>query len=215
MRTFEVVLILVNLLSLVLSFKKQSRAVWLGVAGVNLSVFLIHGIFEGFRYQMVFSYIFVILLAIFTLVKTNDKFFEAKTPKALKVIAISLSFVFLVITSFLAYALPVFTLPKPTGSYDVGIEYFHFIDENRTDPFLDKSTKKRELMVKVYYPAKKDDSKPFSPYFHNSPELIRPDSYSSSRVPSLGPRVRSSPSVRWRQSRSPGTEQSWCARQCA
>jgi predicted dienelactone hydrolase len=172
MRTFEVVLILVNLLSLLLSLKKQSKAIWSGSAGVNLSVFLIHGIFEGFRYQMAFSYIFVILLAIFTLVKTNHKF-EAKTPKALKIIAISLSFVFLVFTSFLAYALPVFTLPKPTGSYDVGIKYFHFIDENRTDPFLDTSTKKRELMVKVYYPAKKDDSKPLSLYFHNSPKLIK------------------------------------------
>ncbi len=173
MRTFEMVLILVNLLSLLLSFKKQSRAVWLKIIGVNLSVFFIHGIFEGFRYQMVFSYIFAILLAVFTLVKTTDKFLGAKFPNALKVIAISLSLVSLGVTSFLAYALPVFMLPKPTGSYDVGIHYFHFIDENRTDPFLDKSTQKRELMVKVYYPAQKDDSKPFSPYFHNSPELIK------------------------------------------
>ncbi len=173
MPTLEVVLILVNLLSLVLSFTKQSKAVWVAATGINLSVVFIHSLFEGFRYQMVFSYIFVILFAVFTLVKINHKFFEAKTPKALKVIAISLSFVFLVFTSFLAYALPVFTLPKPKGSYDVGIQYFHFIDENRTDPFLDKSTRKRELMVKVYYPAKKDDSKPSSPYFHNSPKLIK------------------------------------------
>ena len=173
MRTFETVLIFVNLLSLVLSFKKQSKAVWLGAAGVNLSVFFVHGLLEGFRYQMVFSYMFVILLAIFSLVKTDDRFFEAKTPKALKVIGLSLSVVFLVFTSFLAYALPVFTLPKPTGSYDVGIQYFHFTDDTRANPFLDQSTKKRELMVKVYYPAKKDDSKPFYPYFHNSPELIK------------------------------------------
>lgn len=172
MRTIEVVLLLVNMLSLGLSFRKQSKAAWSGVAGLNLSIFLIHGIFEGFRYQMIFSYIFVILFAIFAFVKTNGRFFEAKTPKALKVIAISLVFVFLVFTSFLAYALPVFTLPKPTGSYDVGIQHFHLIDEKRNDPFLDESTKKRELMVKVYYPAKKDDSKPFLPYFH-SPQLLK------------------------------------------
>jgi len=173
MRIFEIVLILVNLLSLLLSFTKQSKAVWLGAAGANLTVFLIHAIFEGFRYQMAFSYVFVILFVVYVLVKTNDRFFEAKTPTALKVIAISLSFVFLVFTAFLAYTLPVFTLPKPTGSHAVGIQYLHLIDESRTDPFLDKSPKKRELMVKVYYPAKGDASKPFSPYFHNSPELIR------------------------------------------
>jgi predicted dienelactone hydrolase len=173
MRTFEIVLILVNFLTIFLSFKKKSKVVRIGVAGINLSLLLIHCIFEGFRYQMIFSYIFVILFVIYTLVKTRNKFFETKTPKVLKVIAIGLSFVLLISTSFLAYALPVFKLPKPTGSYDVGIEYIHLVDEERNDPFLDKSTKKRELMVKVYYPANKDDSKPFSSYFHNSPKLIR------------------------------------------
>ncbi|MBN2118725.1 MAG: dienelactone hydrolase family protein [Anaerolineales bacterium] len=172
MRTFEIALIVANLLSLLLGFKKQTRVVWWGTAGINLSIFLIHGIFEGFRYQMVFSYIFVILLAIFAFVTTNDKSFEAQTPKVLMVITISLSFVFLMFTSLLAYALPVFTLPKPTGRYDVGIQYFQLVDEKRDDPFLDQSTKKRELMVKIYYPAKDDGSKPFSPYFH-SPRLVK------------------------------------------
>jgi dienelactone hydrolase len=173
MRTFEVVLIFVNLLALFLSFKKQSKSFRLGVAGLNLSLLLIHGIFEGFRYQMAFSYIFVILLAVYTLVKTSKKLIEAKTPKVLKGIVISLCFIFLASTSFLAYTLPVFKLPKPTGIYDVGIKYFHLIDEKRNDPFLDRSPKKRELMVKVYYPAKKNNSKPYNHYFHNSPELIK------------------------------------------
>lgn len=172
MRIFEAVLILMTVSLLVLNLKKPSKAVWLGIAGANLLVFVIHGIFEGFRYQLVFSYVFVILLAVFTLVKTFYKF-EAKTPKALKAIAISLSFVFLAFTAFLAYALPVFTLPKPAGSYAVGLKYFHLIDENRRDPFLDSSTKKRELMIKIYYPAKEDASKPFSRYFHNSSKLLR------------------------------------------
>jgi predicted dienelactone hydrolase len=172
MRTFEAVLILVNLLWLILSVKNQSKTAWCGIAGVNLSAFLIHGTFEGLRYQMVFSYLFVILLAFFTLIKALRKS-EVKTPKALHIIAVSLSFVLLGFTSFLAYALPVFTLPKPTGSHVVGIQYFHLIDESRTDPFLTGSIKKRELMVKVYYPAREDETKPFSRYFGNSPELIK------------------------------------------
>lgn len=174
MRIFEIVLILVNFLSLLLNFKKQSKAVWLGAAGVNLSVLLLHGIFEGIRYQLSFSYIFVILFVVYTLVKTtNNKFFEAKTPKALKVIIISLSSVFLALTSFLACTLPVFTLPKPTGNYAVGIHYYRLVDEKRNDPFLDKSTRKREFMVKLYYPASRDNSKPFERYFHNDLKLIR------------------------------------------
>ncbi|HSL45453.1 MAG TPA: alpha/beta fold hydrolase [Anaerolineales bacterium] len=171
MRTFETLLIAVNLFSLVLSLRKQSKAAWLGMAGANLSVFLIHGLLEGFRYQMAFSYMLVFLFTFSALVKTNSKV-KSGTPKALKVMAVSLSLVLLAFTSLLAVALPVFALPEPTGSYDVGIQYFHLVDENRIDPFLDTSAQKRELMVKVYYPAKEDDSKSFSSYFHNSPELI-------------------------------------------
>ena len=171
MRTFEILLILANLFSLGLGFKKQIRAVWLGIAGANIFLLLIHGIFEGFRYQMDFSYIFVLLLAVYTFLKTNYRF-EPQTPKALKMIGICLSFVCLAFTALLAYALPVFALPKLTGNYPVGVQYFHLIDENRTDPFLDPSMQPRELMLKVYYPAEPDEAKPFASYFH-SPALIK------------------------------------------
>ncbi|MCM0650205.1 dienelactone hydrolase family protein [Clostridium swellfunianum] len=173
MRIFEIILVLVNLLTIYLSFKKVSKVVRLWEVGINLFLILIHGILEGFRYQMIFSYIFVVGFVIFTLIKTKYKPFDAKMPKGLKVIISSVSIIFLIITLLLSYALPVFKLPKPTGSYDVGINYFHLVDENRKDPFLDKSTKKRELMIKVYYPAKNDDSKAFDRYFHNSSELLK------------------------------------------
>jgi predicted dienelactone hydrolase len=172
MRTFEILLILVNLSSLVLSLKKQSKKTWLGIAGANLLIFFLHGVFEGFRYQMIFSYGFVILFTFFALIKLFRKS-EARPTNVLRFLAISLSLLFLMFTSVLAHALPVFTLPEPTGSHAVGIQYFHLMDESRIDPFLDGSTKKRELMVKVYYPALPDDTKPFSNYFGNSPKLIQ------------------------------------------
>lgn len=171
MRTFEVMLILVNLATLFLHFRKQPTSVWRWIMGVNLAVLVIHGVYEGLRYQMAFSYAFIIVLAILTIIKGLQKP-EAKTPKLLKGVLLSLSFILLALTAFLAYALPVFRLPKPTGEYAVGIQYFHLTDENRTDPFLAGSTQKRELMVKVYYPAIEDKSKPFLPYFH-SPQLVK------------------------------------------
>ena len=173
MRIFEVILIAVNFLALFLSFKKQSKTVWLGVATASLAVLLLGGILDGVRYQMAFAYVFVILLVVYALAKASGRFSEVRIPKALKITAASVSFLLLSFTSFLAYAIPVFKLPKLTGSYAVGIKYFDLVDESRTDPFLDKSRRKRELMVKVYYPAEEDDSKPFSPYFHNSPQLMR------------------------------------------
>lgn len=173
MRPFEFALIAVNASSLLLCFRRYSQTVWLGIVGANLAVLLLHGLVEGFRYQMVFSYLFVGLLAAYTLTKTNVRLSSAKIPKALRVIAVGLSIACLALTAFLAYTLPVFTLPKPTGTYDLGVQYLHLVDEKRNDPFLDKAPRKRELMVKVYYPAKKDDGKPFAPYFHNNPQLIR------------------------------------------
>lgn len=171
MRIFEVVLILLNLATMFLYFNKRSRSVELWSTGANLVVLLVHGIFEGFRYQMAFSYVFFIMLAVILFIPGNQQS-KARTPKLWKGIVISLSFALLIFTAFLAYTLPVFKLPEPTGSYAVGIQYFHLIDENRTDPFLDGSAQKRELMVKVYYPARNNHATPFSPYFH-SRQLVR------------------------------------------
>ena len=165
-------MIAVSFLTLLLSFRKQSKAVWLGIGGINLLALVIHGGVEGFRYQMAFAYVFVILFAVSAFVKAGGTFSNIRVPKALKVISSSLCVVLLAFTAFLATALPVFTLPKPTGDIAVGIHYFHLVDERRTDPFLSKSTQRRELMIKVYYPAKPDASKPFSPYFDGSIQLL-------------------------------------------
>lgn len=174
MRVFEVALIVVNLLGLFLGpSKKQSKAVLLGLAGIDGVVLCLHGIVEGFRYQMIFAYIFVVLFTIYALVRETVRFSETKITKILKRIAISLSFLFLTITILMAYALPVFTLPKPTGEYDIGVQYVHLTDEKRYEPFLKESTDKRELAVKIFYPATKDKSKPYTAYFHDSPELIK------------------------------------------
>jgi dienelactone hydrolase len=172
MRTLETALIIVNVLALLLSFKRQLKLTWLGIVAVNLVVSFLHDIFEGLRYQMAFSYMFVILMTVLAL-KIAISGHEVKISKALKIMTIGPAFAALVFTAFLAHAFPVFTLPKPTGNSAVGIQYFHLIDQNRTDPFVGGSTKPRELMVKFYYPAEADRSKPFSPYFHGSTALLR------------------------------------------
>ena len=45
----ETLLIVVNLLVLYLSFKTRSKVVWSIVAGINVLVFLVHGVTEGLR----------------------------------------------------------------------------------------------------------------------------------------------------------------------
>ena len=173
MRPFEILLVVIGFLALLLSFRNRTKAVWLGVAVVSLLGLLIHALAEGLRWQMAFSYILAVLLVPYALTRGSSKRSESRIRRAAKVIAIAVSSASLALTAFLAYALPVFTILRPTGNHAVGVNYFHLVDERRTDPFLDRSTQKRELMVKVYYPGRHDASKPPSRYLGGSARLTR------------------------------------------
>lgn len=171
MRNLEIFLIAANVITLCLHFRERRTSTWLWSSAINLTLFVLHGLFEGLRYQMTFSYLFVFWLILLTWIKVNRPA-KARAHPLLKTIALSLALLSIVLGAFLAYAFPVFKLPKPSGEYAVGIQYFHLIDANRLEPFLDHTTQKRELMIKVYYPAIPDPSKHFAPYFH-SPQLVR------------------------------------------
>lgn len=49
--------------------------------------------------------------------------------------------------------LPVFELPEPTGSFAVGATSFHFVDVSREEAITSDPADKRELLVRVWYPA--------------------------------------------------------------
>ncbi|WP_199615453.1 alpha/beta hydrolase family protein [Paenibacillus alkalitolerans] len=173
MREFEAALLVMNLLALFVGpSRKLSKSVLLGIAGLNGVMLCLHGVIEGFRYQMMFAYMFVLLFAVYAAVKAKIRFSETKFTKILKGTAVGMSALLLAATSLAAYALPVFKLPAPTGDYAVGVQYVYLTDETREEPFLDGSTARRELPVKIYYPAIEDKTKPYTAYFHDSPALI-------------------------------------------
>lgn len=53
-------------------------------------------------------------------------------------------------------------LPKPSGSYQIGIKKYYFNDPKREDPFMPGSS--RELIVNVYYPAEPSITAQKAPY---------------------------------------------------
>ena len=173
MRPLEFVLVTTNLLALFLGFRSTAPKLRWAVTGLNWLGLLAHGSAEGLRYQMAFSYAYVALLTIFAFSGLNQLFSKIRAPRVLRIAASVLSLLGIVCTSILAVSLPVFSFTEPTGRYAVGIAYFHMIDEERTEPFLHNLKKKRALMVKMYYPAKSDQTKPFDPYFHGSLQLMR------------------------------------------
>lgn len=54
------------------------------------------------------------------------------------------------------------SLPKPTGNHNVGITELHLVDQDRMDTWA--NGKKRELMISIWYPAKKGYQGKRAPY---------------------------------------------------
>ncbi|WP_378738288.1 alpha/beta hydrolase family protein [Nocardia brasiliensis] len=54
------------------------------------------------------------------------------------------------------------SLPAPTGSLPVGVTDVHLIDRNRPDPW--NPYQRRELMVRIWYPATDSDTAPAAPW---------------------------------------------------
>ncbi|MGC1781891.1 MAG: alpha/beta fold hydrolase [Acidobacteriaceae bacterium] len=63
------------------------------------------------------------------------------------------------------------TLPVPSGKYSVGRQAFDWIDTTRADQFSTEPAKHRELMVYIWYPAKRPAEQPRGEYFPGASKL--------------------------------------------
>ncbi|MGJ3235274.1 alpha/beta hydrolase family protein [Marivirga sp.] len=149
MRIIEIILLLiVTVFPIYISIKnyslnKKSALVFIGI------VFLIHLIFEGFRWQMIPSYLLILILT--WCIFKEYSFFKGGLFR--KIIT-GIGFAILIIFAWvLPYILPVFDLPTPSGKYKVGAQDVHLITDEEETITLEAGDK-RELMVKVWYPAK-------------------------------------------------------------
>ena len=61
-------------------------------------------------------------------------------------------------------AVPMSNITAPTGTHPVGTKTFHLIDSTRSAWYQDKNENVRELMVRVWYPAKKNSVNHRAPY---------------------------------------------------
>lgn len=149
MRCFEIILIfLAIVLPFIYSAKKRKVNNHILLA-ILLGVCLLHGIFEGLRWQMSPVYL-LHLLNILLLLKVKVFFKGSSLRKVigglflLSMAALALTF---------SWILPVFDLPVPSGKYQVGTEDFHLITSNE-ELITDHNQDKREFIVKVWYPSK-------------------------------------------------------------
>lgn len=124
-------------------------------SGFNILVLLSHLLLEGYRWQLIPIY----LISVGLFIAIIFKFAYKKVQIRNKVFIIVRNLVYLILISFtfasvsMAAILPVFKMPKPTGSLPVGTQIMHFVDETRKETFTKDTNDKRELMVQIWYPA--------------------------------------------------------------
>jgi predicted dienelactone hydrolase len=160
MRFFEVV-ILVSVAFMLIKSRMPVAKKPVGMTVFFLLVLIsvvLHIFLEKPRWQMVPAYG---LLGILTCAFLIRYFFQpgnqVEPPKLFKRLGNALGFYLgwltFIVAVLLPVVLPVFKYPAPSGPYPVGTRDFYFVDQARAEVFSAEPTAKRELMVRVWYPA--------------------------------------------------------------
>jgi predicted dienelactone hydrolase len=148
MRILEIILLLLCVAFIIyLSVRKDASHKKIALR-VILGILAAHLIFDGYRWQMIPIYILSLIITFciykeYPLLKGNWFFKSAK---------ILLLAVLLLIGFALPTALPVFDLPETNGKFKVGSQYIH-LKTDRDEIITENPDDKRELMIKVWYPA--------------------------------------------------------------
>ncbi len=186
MRSLEIVILLLNLVSLLMVYiplHPPLRWVKFLPAGIVV-ITLVHLIVEQYRWQMVLSYVLtaaLFLLTLPSLVKNTDP-----TPArgALAFLAGGFGFLWWLVAVALPIILPVPRLPTPSGPYAVGSVLYDWTDTTRAETYSSDPNAKRELMVQIWYPAQPTADAKTIPYLDNF-DVALPAFADFLRVPSF------------------------------
>ncbi len=172
MRPIETLLLIANLLTFFVLVVLLSRNVrWTDYAALTaLTIAFGQVLVEGYRWQMIPAYL---LTALFFIVWLRQKIAISKgtkgtTNRITVGLAIGLSAIAMAISIALPIVLPVFRFPFPSGSYEIGTLTYHWVDANRPEVFSADPNVHRELMVQIWYPAKRGSSSPHAPYIQDA-----------------------------------------------
>ena len=147
MKSFEIITILLTSGSLLSLFFYRSKGPFLYLLFLAAIAAIVQYLSDGLRWQMLAT--IYILPAMFITYKY--KIVNRFTGTILGV--------WFLISAFLPWAVPVFTMPAPEGDFSIGSETFHWVDSSRLEWFTDENDNDvREIMVQAWYPSENSDS---------------------------------------------------------
>jgi hypothetical protein len=148
MRTLEIVVIVLSLLFMIGSFFKVKR-VTLTVGLLLFFTTLFYIIFEGLRYEV---FIIILLAALFQI--HYSPFLKLRR----------ILFIFIgTVMMLLILAFPVYIMPTPTGTYDIGTKTYQVNDESRNEIYGNQEGI-RKFNFQIWYPFIKTDEHNVAPW---------------------------------------------------
>ncbi len=155
MRTFEMLLLALNLVALaMLAFPRLRNAHRSFMAVIAaIALFFAHVVLEGPRWQMVPAYGLTLLFLVALLAKRFGMADDAGGHRRRTRVAIAMGLAGLAMAVALPNLVPVFRFPAPTGPYAIGTLTYHWQDASRREVFTADTPMRRELMVQIWYPA--------------------------------------------------------------
>lgn len=186
MLTFLEILIIVTILPVLvwalLPVKRVPRFLdFMPSAAVILMILHLFIDKEPVRFRFIPLYIFTITLFLVTIVKIFKH--NPDQPKKKVRVVINRIFSLLLLTACVlipTLVFPFYSLPGPTGEYNVGTVVSDFTDKNRIETFSKDSDEKRRIAVQFWYPTDRKGTEvqydisgaPLSPSQQSYPVLI-------------------------------------------
>lgn len=169
MRPLEIIILLLNLVALVMVYIPFRPALrWARfLPALIVVITLVHLVVEGYRWQMVLSYVLTAALFFFTLPGLLRNADQKPARGALAFALGGFALLWWIVAAALPIILPVPRLPRPPGPYAVGSVSYDWTDTARVETYSSDPNAKRELMVQIWYPAQPTADAKTIPYLDN------------------------------------------------
>lgn len=199
MRTFEVILLIVNLGLFVFCLLLPGRhplKLRSAAAGVTALLSIVQMVTQGFRWQMIPVYGVSVLLGLSVLLllftkknRSSDQPARSRSGKQwLRTsIMVLVLMIYIGVSVALPSLLPVFSFATPSGPYGVGTTTMILVDESRDEPATEDTSDRRKLAMQIWYPAsieERSNQKPAA-YIEHLPIVLEGLKQAISIPPSL------------------------------
>lgn len=148
MRIFETIVILLGVIIMILSILQVKS--YRRTSYVLLSLFLLlNMIIEGLRYEVLSLILAITIIGLPTL-----SFIRVRRIFSIGIFIMMLSLIFI---------FPVYHMPLPTGSYDIGTRVYQINDTSRTEIYGEVNTS-RKFNVQIWFPFEKTNETERAPW---------------------------------------------------